>query len=83
MYIYTYNGDYDYYIIDINSYKFNYISSEEYIKSFDDILNNKINITPQNSSSLTSLKSSLILTCGDDMLVKMWDWDKDFELVRV
>lgn len=24
-----------------------------------------------------------ILTCGDDMLVKMWDWDKDFELVRV
>lgn len=42
LYIYTYNGDYDYYIIDINSYKFNYISSEEYIKSFDDILNNKI-----------------------------------------
>ena len=39
LYIYTYNGDYDYYIIDINSYKFNYISSEEYIKSFDDILN--------------------------------------------
>lgn len=24
-----------------------------------------------------------ILTCGDDMLIKMWDWEKDFEMVRV
>ena len=24
-----------------------------------------------------------ILTCGDDMLIKMWDWDHDFSLVRV
>ena len=24
-----------------------------------------------------------ILTCGDDMLIKMWDWEKDFDLVRV
>ena len=24
-----------------------------------------------------------ILTCGDDMLIKMWDWDHAFSLVRV
>ena len=24
-----------------------------------------------------------ILTCGDDMLIKMWDWDHDFQMVRV
>ena len=42
LYIYTFNGDYDYYIIDINSYKYNYITIEEYIKSFDELLSNKI-----------------------------------------
>lgn len=24
-----------------------------------------------------------ILTCGDDMLIKLWDWEHDFQLVRV
>lgn len=24
-----------------------------------------------------------ILTCGDDMLIKMWDWEKNFEMIRV
>ena len=24
-----------------------------------------------------------LLTCADDMLIKLWDWEHDFSLVRV
>lgn len=43
LYIYSYSGKYDYYIIDINSYNFNYQTIQEYISSFDKILSDKIN----------------------------------------
>ena len=42
IYIYSYSGKYDYYVIDIDSYNPEYQSIEEYIASFEKILSDKI-----------------------------------------
>lgn len=42
MYVFSYDGDYDYYIIDIDKFNLEYVTTSDYIKSFDNILSDKI-----------------------------------------